>query len=46
MNDYETMWEYLRAGIITEDEWRAFCGKRLEDALEENADVLLRLRDA
>ena len=41
---YHEMWRKVQAGEISETEWRQFCGQLLEQILEKNKDVMLRLK--
>ena len=44
-DDYCGMWDALLAGKITEQEWRTFCDALFVQTLEENKDVLVRLKN-
>jgi len=39
------MWCDLNNGIITEEEWRVFCDALFAQTLEENKDVMVRLKN-
>ena len=43
--DYDRMWFDLEDGYITEAEWREFCDKVFKQMLEENKDVMIRLKN-
>jgi len=43
--EYQKMWFALHEGIITEEEWRAFCDILFAQTLEENKDVMVRLKN-
>mgnify|MGYP003324275350 FL=1 len=42
--DYQNNWIAFQNGSITEKEWRAFCNSLLDQTLEENKDVMIRLK--
>jgi hypothetical protein len=42
---YNEMWRKVQAGEISEDEWRKFCDRLLEQTLEDNKDVMVRLKN-
>ena len=42
---YEEMWTKLQIGAITADDWQAFCMRMLEQVLEANKDVMVRLKN-
>jgi hypothetical protein len=44
-DDFIIMWEALAAGKITEQEWRTFCDALFVQTLEENKDVMVRLKN-
>lgn len=41
---YDTMWCNFRSGHISEQEWREFCNELLSQVLDDNKDVLVRLK--
>ena len=43
--EYQKMWYALNDGIITEQEWRVFCDALFAQVLEENKDVMIRLKN-
>ena len=43
--EYQKMWYALNDGIITEQEWRVFCDALFDQTLEENKDVMVRLKN-
>ena len=43
--EYQKMWFALQDGIITEQEWRVFCDAVFAQTLEENKDVMVRLKN-
>lgn len=43
--EYQKMWFALHEGRITEEEWRVFCEVLFEQILEENKDVMVRLKN-
>jgi hypothetical protein len=43
--DYDLMWFDLREGRITEEDWREFCDALFAQTLEENKDVMVRLKN-
>jgi len=43
--EYQKMWFALNDGIITEEEWRVFCDALFAQTLEENKDVMVRLKN-
>lgn len=43
--EYQKAWVDFREGIITEEEWRAFCDILFAQTLEENKDVMVRLKN-
>jgi hypothetical protein len=43
--EYQKMWFALHEGIITEEEWRVFCDFLFAQTLEENKDVMVRLKN-
>ena len=43
--EYQKMWFALHEGIITEREWRVFCDALFAKTLEENKDVMVRLKN-
>lgn len=45
MNQYEIKYQQFVNGIITELEWKNYCFSILSDLLEENKDVLIRLKN-
>ena len=44
-DEYQKAWFTLHEGIITEEEWRAFCDILFAQTLEENKDVMVRLKN-
>ena len=42
---YNEMFAKFNVGKITEQEWKAFCLKVLCEVMEENKDVLIRLKN-
>ena len=42
--EYQRMWFALQYGIINEQEWREFCDAVFAQTLEENKDVMIRLK--
>jgi hypothetical protein len=42
---YDMMWFDLQEGLISEKEWREFCDDLFKQMLEENKDVLIRLKN-
>ena len=42
---YNEMFAKFNAGKITEQEWQAFCFVVLGEVMEENKDVLIRLKN-
>ena len=44
-DEYQKAWFALHEGIITEEEWRAFCDILFAQTLEENKDVMVRLKN-
>lgn len=44
-DDYQNMWFALHAGMISEQEWRVFCDALFNQVLEENKDVMVRLKN-
>ena len=45
MNEYISMCWKMRNGFITLQEWQDYCAKLLDEKLQENADVFIRLKD-
>ena len=43
--EYQKMWFALNDGIITEEEWLVFCDALFAQTLEENKDVMVRLKN-
>ena len=43
--EYQKMLFALNDGIITEEEWRVFCDALFAQTLEENKDVMVRLKN-
>ena len=43
--EYQKMWFALNDGIITEEEWRVFCAALFDQTLEDNKDVMVRLKN-
>jgi hypothetical protein len=43
--NYNEMFAKFNAGKITEQEWKAFCLEVLCEVMEENKDVLIRLKN-
>ena len=43
--EYQRMWFALQYGIINEQEWREFCDAVFAQTLEENKDVMVRLKN-
>jgi hypothetical protein len=42
---YGEMWNKVQAGQITEQQWKDFCFEVLGEILEDNKDVLVRLKN-
>jgi len=42
---YHEMYLKVQQGKISEDTWREFCNQLLEQILEKNKDVLIRLKN-
>lgn len=45
MKNYEKNLQNVRNGFMTEKEWKDYCYSILIQLMEENADVLLRLKN-
>jgi hypothetical protein len=45
MNEYEIKYQQVVNGIISESEWQEYCFGILCDILDENKDVLFRLKN-
>jgi hypothetical protein len=45
MKEYENKYQEFLNGILTELEWKNYCFSILSDLLEENKDVLIRLKN-
>jgi hypothetical protein len=45
INQYYTMLEKFERREITQQQWYAFCASILEQIMEENKDVLIRLKN-
>ena len=43
--EYEKMWHALKDGTVTEKEWQLFCQDLFDQTLEENKDVMVRLKN-
>lgn len=44
-SNYQKMWNAFKGGIIDEEGWREFCDMYLIQILEENKDVMVRLKN-
>ena len=44
-DEYQKAWFALHEGIITEEEWREFCDILFVQILDENKDVMVRLKN-
>ncbi len=42
---YPKMWLALQEGRVTEEEWKEFCDALLEQEIEKNKDVMVRLKN-
>ena len=42
--DYQEKWIALQNGSITEKDWRTFCDELFAQILDENKDVMIRLK--
>jgi hypothetical protein len=45
INQYYTMLEKFEQDEITQQQWFAYCALVLEEIMEENKDVLIRLKN-
>lgn len=42
---YNQVHQMFRSGVISFEQWNAYCLERLHDVLMQNIDVLIRLKD-
>jgi tripartite-type tricarboxylate transporter receptor subunit TctC len=42
--DYDRMWDAFQAGKITEEEWREFCSKYLEQIMSDPKIIAMMKR--
>jgi hypothetical protein len=43
--EYANMWGELKEGRVAESEWREFCDIIFKQLLEDNKDVMIRLKN-
>ena len=45
MKEYDTNYQLMVSGYISVKEWKILCLKYLENLMEENQDILKRMKD-
>ena len=44
-DQYYEMFAKVQSGIISEETWKEYCFKLLDEVLEDNKDVFIRLKN-
>jgi hypothetical protein len=44
-NQYYEMFAKVQSGIISEEVWKEYCFNMLDEVLEQNKDVFIRLKN-